>query len=199
MLTFLLVSTIVLAIAVLFLGFMLLGVLHNLGLLAWRLEQFETTTPRKIGRDGLKRGTAAPNFTLPSVAGANLSLHDFEGRKRLVVFSQLGCSPCHTIVPELNKLQRKGEVQVLVVINSDAEGAREWAAETKACFPVMMQQDLDTSRNYQVVASPFAFYVNEQGLIASKGIITSSHHISYLLSGKTARPDNTVEEPVSAR
>lgn len=194
--TFFLISTIVLWCAVLFLGFLLLGTLRTIGMLTWRLEQFETTTPRKIGRDGLKKGTVAPEFNLPAVSGNHLSLHDYQGRQRLVVFSQLGCPPCHAIVPELNRLQRKGQVQVLVVLNCDLAGGREWVADTKACFPVGLQRDLEISRNYQVMTSPFAFYVNEAGIIAAKGIITSGHHINYLLSGADARPDHTVVIPI---
>jgi hypothetical protein len=50
---------------VLFLGFSLLGTLRSLGLLNWRLEQLEGTTLRRLGRDGLKPGKKAPDFTLP--------------------------------------------------------------------------------------------------------------------------------------
>ncbi len=54
---------------VLFLGFLLLGTLRSLGLLSWRLEQLEATTPKRLGRDGLKPGKKAPDFTLPSADG----------------------------------------------------------------------------------------------------------------------------------
>ena len=77
---------------VLFLGFLLLGTLRSLGLLRWRLEQLEATTPRLPGRDGLKPGKKAPDFTLPSTDGREVSLHDFAGRKVLLVFTQSGCS-----------------------------------------------------------------------------------------------------------
>ncbi|MBI3462255.1 MAG: redoxin domain-containing protein, partial [Planctomycetes bacterium] len=97
--TFLLVSNIVLWSVVLIVGFLLLGTLRSLGLLSWRLEQLEATTPSRIGRGGLKVGKKAPDFTLPSAANGELSLHDFAGRKVLLVFTQSGCSPCKAIVP----------------------------------------------------------------------------------------------------
>ena len=89
---------------VLFLGFLLLGTLRSLGVLSWRLEQLEATTPKRLGRDGLKPGKKAPDFTLPSANGKEISLHDFAGRKVLLVFTQSGCSPCKAIIPELNRL-----------------------------------------------------------------------------------------------
>jgi hypothetical protein len=42
-------------------------------------------------------------------------------------------------VPELNKLQRGGEVQVLVVNNGEPETARQWAGEEGVCFPLLVQ------------------------------------------------------------
>src|SRR5438477_12153235 len=78
---------------VLFLGFLLLGTLRALGLLSWRLEQLEATTPKRLGRDGLKPGKKAPDFTLLCTQGKETSLHDFAGRRVLLVFTQSGCSP----------------------------------------------------------------------------------------------------------
>jgi hypothetical protein len=94
-----LVSTLVLWGIVLFLGFLLLGALRALGLLRWRLEQLEATTPSRLGRNGLKAGRRAPPFTLPTVEGGEISLHDFAGRKVLLVFMQPACGPFWRAVP----------------------------------------------------------------------------------------------------
>jgi hypothetical protein len=51
-----LVSYVALWLVVLFLGFLLLGALRALGVLRWRLEQLEATTPSRMGRGGLKPG-----------------------------------------------------------------------------------------------------------------------------------------------
>src|SRR5262245_38789840 len=101
--TFSLVSHIVLWVLVLFLGFLLLGALRAYGVLRWKLEQLEATTPNRVGRAGLKPGKRAPEFTLPSVSGGEVSLVDFAGKPLLLVFVQAGCGPCHAIAPELNR------------------------------------------------------------------------------------------------
>src|SRR6516162_9852320 len=97
-------SIVILWALVLFLGFLLLGTLRSLGLLSWRLEQLEATTPKRLGRDGLKPGKKAPDFTLTSADGKEVALRDFTGRKVFLVFTQSGCSPCKAIIPELNRL-----------------------------------------------------------------------------------------------
>ncbi|HZU36364.1 MAG TPA: redoxin domain-containing protein, partial [Gemmataceae bacterium] len=149
-----LVSYVGLWLVVLLLGFLLLGALRALGLLRWRLEQVEATTPSKVGRSGLKPGKKAPDFSLPCTAGGEVSLHDFAGRRVFLVFTQSGCKPCHRIVPELNTLQRGGTAQVLVVNNGTMEATRQWAEETSAGFPVLVQQQFAVSKRYETYATP---------------------------------------------
>src|SRR5262249_4235807 len=112
---FLLISNVALWALTLALAFLLIGTLRGYGVLSWKLEQLELTTPRRLGRTGLALGRVAPDFTLPGTAGKNVSLHDFTGRKVLLVFMQAGCRPCHAVVPELNRLTGRGSHQVLVV------------------------------------------------------------------------------------
>jgi methylamine dehydrogenase accessory protein MauD len=176
------------------LGFLLLGTLRSLGLLRWRLEQLEATTPKRLGRDGLKRGKKAPDFTLPSASGPEVSLHDFAGRKVLLVFTQAGCSPCHAIVPELNRL-RGDDCQVLVVNNGDVAATRQWADELKPRFPVLVQENFSVSKRYEVFATPFAFLIDERGVIRSKGIINTRQHIGFVLSGAGDAATNGQAEP----
>jgi len=178
-----LISFIALWLVVLSLGFLLLGALRSLGLLRWRLDQLEATTPSRIGRGGLKPGKTAPDFTLPGAAGGEVSLHDFAGRKVLLAFTQSGCKPCHRIVPELNRLQRGGDVQVLVVNNGEMEATPKWAGEAQAGFPLLVQQQFSVSKRYEMYATPFAFLIDERGVIASKGIINNGQHIGFVVSG----------------
>src|SRR5438477_9035445 len=98
------VSYLALWLLVVFLSFLLLGTLRVLGLLRWRLEQLEATTPSRLGRSGLKPGKKAPDFTLPSITGTEVSLHDFGGRRILLAFTQTGCGSCARILPELDRV-----------------------------------------------------------------------------------------------
>jgi methylamine dehydrogenase accessory protein MauD len=191
-----LLSNVFVWVVVLFLGFLLLGTLRSLGRLSWRLEQLEATTPKRLGRDGLKPGKKAPDFTLPGANGKEISLHDFAGRKVLLVFTQSGCSPCKAIVPELNRLGP--DHQVLVVNNGGLEATREWSKEAGARFPVLAQTQFSVSKKYEVFATPFAFLIDEKGVIASKGIINNRQHICYVLSGTRATETNGHPEDESS-
>jgi methylamine dehydrogenase accessory protein MauD len=190
-------SNFLLWLVALFLGFLLLGTLRALGLLRWRLEQLEATTPTRLGRSGLKPGKKAPDFTLRSLAGPEVSLHDFAGRKVFLVFTQAGCGPCQQIMPELNRLAGR-DLQVLVANRGDAEAARHLVPDGQPPFPVLIQDGLDLSRKYEAFATPFAFLIDDQGTIASKGIITCKQHIGYVLSAADGGGKNTHVEKAQA-
>ena len=189
-----LISTLTLWGLVFLLGFLLLGALRALGLLRWRLEQLEATTPSRLGRSGLKPGKKAPAFTLPSVTGGEISQHDFAGRKVLLVFMQPGCGPCHAVTPELNRLQDAGEVQVVVVQNGDLETVRKWADEHQPRFPVAVQERLSLSKRYEVLATPFAFLIDEHGVIASRGIASTKQYLGYILTRAGGEQEGGHEE-----
>jgi hypothetical protein len=51
------------------------------------------------------------------------------------------------------------------------------------CVPFVFQK-------YEVFATPFAFLIDEKGVIASKGIINNRQHIRYVLSGTRVGESN---------
>jgi methylamine dehydrogenase accessory protein MauD len=179
--TLLLISTITLWIVVLAGAFLLLGTLRSLGLLRWQIEQLQATRPSRINRNGLTPGKQAPEFTLPRVGGGEGSMSEFLGERLLLLFVQAGCKPCHAIVPKLNQRQRAGDFRVLAVIDAAPDEAHQWAEQTRAEFPVLVQQGFEVSKKYQVFATPFAFVIDRQGRIASSGIVSNKRHIGYLL------------------
>jgi methylamine dehydrogenase accessory protein MauD len=176
--------------ALIFVALLALGTLRALERLRWRLEQLEATTPSRLGRRGLRRGTRAPDFTLSSIDGGELTLSQFAGRKVLLVFTQSKCAPCRSIVPELNSLHQEGDVVVLAVNNGDLDTTEKWARAAGACFPVVVQESLKLSRRYEVFATPFAFLVNAEGIISSKGIVTERRHIGFVLSSVPAEAES---------
>src|SRR5262245_28102447 len=186
--TSLLVSNIILWVALLLLGFLLVGTLRAMGLLSWRVEQLEATAPNRMNRSGLAPGRSAPDFTLPDVTGREVSLHGFAGRKVLLAFVQPGCGPCRDIVPELNRLAaRNRDVQVLAINNAEADAARQWADDVQPRFPVLVQEKWSVSKRYEVFATPFAFLIDERGIVASKGIVAGRQHLKFVLAGAGQR------------
>ena len=177
------VSNLVLWVVTAVLGFVLLGALRALALLRWHVEQLEATTPSRLGRSGLRPGTRAPGFTLPTISGGEVSLHRYANRKLLLVFMQPGCGPCHSIVPELNRLHDVGEFPVLVIHNGATEAVREWIQQNRPHFSVAVQDHFGLSKRYEAFATPFAFLIDERGAISARGIVSTKQFLGFVLAG----------------
>jgi hypothetical protein len=105
-----------------------------------------------------------------------------------LVFTQAGCGPCKQIMPELSRMSG-GDLQILVVNKGDAAAAGQLVSKAQPRFPVLVADGLDLSRKYEAFATPFAFLIDENGIIASRGIISNKQHIAYVLSGAAGAKD----------
>jgi methylamine dehydrogenase accessory protein MauD len=190
------ISYVVLWLLLLIAVFLLMGTLRSLSLLEFRLKQVEATRPSRINRYGLRRGAKAPDFTLPSVAGGTVSLQEFLGRRVLLVFVQPSCGPCNAVAPTLNRLVTEGEYQVVAISTGDFKAVQEWANKVGAKFPVLVQEKLSVSLRYQVLATPFAFLINEEMHIQSRGAIENDRHIRFVLARPASYLNEEEESPV---
>jgi peroxiredoxin len=121
----------------------------------------------QIERTGIKPGNLAPGFTLPSVFGETISLDDYRGRHVLVVFSDPNCGPCEALAPKLVRLARElAGLQVLMVSRGDLEANCAKAHAFKFPFPVVVQDGWKLSREYGIFATPVAFLIDEDGVVA---------------------------------
>src|SRR5215204_3875129 len=123
----------------------------------------------RIKRDGLAAGTPAPLFRHPRVDGGELSLDDYRGRRVLLVFSDPDCGPCNQLAPELERLHRGSpDLQVMMVSRGDRECNQRKVAEHGLTFPVVLQRRWEISRDYAMFATPIAYLIDEQGVIAAE-------------------------------
>jgi peroxiredoxin len=123
----------------------------------------------RLVRDGLESGTLAPTFVLSDIDGEMRSLLDFRGRKVLLVFSDTDCGPCDELAPDLVRLAEGGSrdgLEVVMISRGDLERNREKAREHGYTFPVLLQRRWEISKQYGMFATPIAFLIDEDGVIA---------------------------------
>src|SRR5438093_2567687 len=116
----------------------------------------------RIEREGLKRGTPAPQFTLPDIHGDTVSLEQFQGRKVLLVFTDPQCGPCDALVPDLVKLHAKhgrNGLAVVMVGRGSPEQNKRKAMDHGIVFPFLLQERWKLSRRYGIFATPVAFLI----------------------------------------
>jgi peroxiredoxin len=121
----------------------------------------------QLKRDGLKAGTAAPDFRLPRLDGSGeLALSDLRGRRVLLVFSSPGCGPCNMLAPELQNFHREHpQLEVVMVSKGEPKENRTKVKEHGLTFPIVLQQQWEISRRYAMFATPIAYLIDETGFV----------------------------------
>jgi peroxiredoxin len=164
-----------------------------------RLPGEQTLAASRIERNGLKAGTPAPEFRLADLNGRTISLRDYRSRKLLLVFTDPHCGPCDEIAPELVSLHRQHQsngFSVVIVGRGDAEENRKKAELNGFDFPVILQKKWELSKQYGIFATPVAFLINEEGVIARNVAIGADAILELAQQAQLASPEGGFEEQV---
>jgi peroxiredoxin len=142
---------------------------------------------------GLKAGTPAPVFHLPDLQGRTVSLQEYRGRRVLLVFSDPQCGPCDELAPHLVRLHREYANDgwgVIVVGRGNAEDNRRKAEQHSFEFPVLLQdRKWKVSKEYGTVATPAAFLIGEDGVIASDAAVGRDAIVTLLREGRSGQKE----------
>lgn len=153
-----------------------------------RLRGEKELAASRIEREGLKAGTPAPPFHLPDINGRTVSLEEYRGRKVLLVFTDPHCGPCDQVAPHLKQLHeqhRNNGLAVVMIGRGEVEENRRKAESHGFEFPVVLQQKWHLSKKYGIFATPVAFLIDEQGVIA-KDVARGAEEILALVPKKIA-------------
>lgn len=129
----------------------------------------------------LRRGTIAPNFTLPTLGDGTISLADTLKGKRavLVNFWFYGCAPCREEFPRLQKLyddlQDKGFDIIAINIGDSEEVIDDYLKENQLSFKVVMagepgSEHFGILKQYSVTGFPTNYLLDEEGKIVFRSV-----------------------------
>jgi cytochrome c biogenesis protein CcmG, thiol:disulfide interchange protein DsbE len=120
----------------------------------------------KAGASGV-----APDFTLRSLDGQDVTLSSLRGRPVLVVFWAVGCPPCRQEVPALIDLKKRygssdNGLAVLAVNawNESAQKIEAFAGEKGINYAVLLN-GMPVARKYSVQGIPTAVLIDPEGNI----------------------------------
>jgi methylamine dehydrogenase accessory protein MauD len=153
-------------------------------------------TAEGVSRDGLERGTRAPDFNLADQYGMEQRLSNYKGKPVAVVFGSPNCGPCRTLIPELHEWARRHpDVAVLWLNSATPSDSLRFVNETGATLPVAPYSTDDNLLNtYKVRVTPFLFMLDENGIIRAKGLVNNKGGLDlYYRELKTGDWDKAVE------
>jgi peroxiredoxin len=166
-----------------------------------RLSSERPLSDSRLERDGLKAGTPAPPFTLPGLDGGTVSLSDYRGQRVVLVFSDPTCGPCQELAPALVRLHddtSRAGVAIVMVSRGTPDENRKKCAEHGIDFPVALQRGWRLSKEYGIFATPVAFLIDDQGVIARDVAKGSSEILALAESAVREKGGATERSPVAA-
>lgn len=186
-----LISYIVLWVVVLGLALLVLLLYRQLGIMY-------LGTAEGVSRDGLEKGTRAPDFSLTDQHGTVHRLSSLRGRPVLLLFGSPHCSPCRILLPQLHDWARAHrDMEVLWLNAASPEESLKFVSDTSTTLPVLpFTPEDNVMEQYRVRVTPFMFMVDEQGIVRAKGLANTRSGLDiYYKELKTGKQGPAEMEP----
>lgn len=114
-------------------------------------------------------GRQAPAFSAVDIAGAPVSNASFAGSYTALLFVSPDCQTCAVTLEQLEALRLKTDGSVIVICRSGGEACAQLADTYRLTTPVIVDEDLEISRLFRVMAAPTAVIVDAEGRVESYG------------------------------
>ncbi|MCI0607995.1 MAG: TlpA family protein disulfide reductase [Anaerolineae bacterium] len=118
-----------------------------------------------------KAGFAAPDFTLDTLDGGQLTLSELRGHPIVLNLWASWCLPCRSEMPAIEKAYQHYKDAGLIVIglntaSQDSESdARAFVQELGLTFPIALDRDGSVQSRYQLLGLPSTYFIDRKGII----------------------------------
>ncbi|KTE14996.1 redoxin family protein [Sphingopyxis sp. H115] len=182
---FFLASQILLWIAVAVLGVFVAALARQVGVLHERIAPAGALTLHQK----VNVGDKAPEMTLRTLEGKEVAIGGERARRgQLIFFLSPDCPVCKTLLPVVRSASEAERGWLDVVLASDGDAAahrRLVMAEGLARFDYVLSEEL--GRSLGVSKLPYAVLIDEEGRIASLGLVNNREHLESLFEAKERR------------
>ena len=134
-------------------------------------------------------GDTAPEMTLETLDGTQVVIGGKRQRRgQLIFFLSPDCPVCKTLLPVVRSARgaERGWLDVVLASDGDAAAHRRLVmAEGLAGFDYVLSEDL--GRKLGVSKLPYAVLIDEEGRVASLGLVNNREHLESLFEAKERR------------
>ena len=125
------------------------------------------------GRQALKIGDPPPRFALSDLSGRTVTVpDDLRGKAVIIHFWADWCQYCAEEMPVIDGLYQryrdKGLTVYAVNVSQSADVAKAFVERVKVSYPVLLDSDGNTAKQYSVLGLPRTFFLDRKGRIKYK-------------------------------
>lgn len=159
------------------LGAVLIAIVLGIGAWQWfgASDDDDTTGPNSV--DSPIIGAAAPDFTLQTFAGEDITLSDQRGRVVIINFWGSWCEPCNREMPAFQNFWESSPDDVVMIgvgsKQDTLERSQEFAERFSITYPIGRDDGGDRvtvgtiAQDYSITFYPMTFFVDPAGNISS--------------------------------
>ncbi len=144
----------------------------GLGLLRPGTPNISSSTSSSSGAPvGIQVGDAAPNFTLTTLNGKQVSLSDFRGKPVMINFWYATCPGCIAETPGIERFyaaqKAAGKDLVILAVNSvdDPQTAQQFVQQYGMTYTPVLDDNQRVITLYNLTATPTSYFIDRQGII----------------------------------
>ncbi len=122
--------------------------------------------------DGGLVGQPAPDFTLPTLNGDEISLSNFRGQPVLINFWASWCEPCRIEMPMLINAYQRYSADGLVILGLNVteqdtiEFVNSFVNEFVVPYPILLDQGEEVSHeDYRLIGLPMSVFIDRAGIV----------------------------------
>ncbi len=133
--------------------------------------QIDNARPEYEARERVKIGKEAPDFTLPSINGEQVSLKSLRGKVVLLDFWASWCQPCRknnkSLIETYNKFAKKGLEIVSISVDNKSDAWQKAVAEDGLKGIMLLDSANIVAATYCVHTIPHGLLIDADGIIVS--------------------------------
>lgn len=122
----------------------------------------------ELGLIAIEEKIVAPDFTLPTMTGTEITLSDLQGMAVLLNFWHKGCPPCLEELHYFDAVAKQYSDRITIVaidIKDSLPQVKQFFSDSEISFTVALGKDTQVASSYAVRYTPTTFFIDSEGII----------------------------------